>query len=221
MHKNKNWLITGSIALILFLGLTLTVYVDPLWLTVFDSKIQELVLPLVDTTRTQILSTLVFFGSPGIDILLTILLAGAFWIRRERLIAVWIGAVQLGGDALAFLIKEIMQRPRPVGQLVKDTGFSYPSGHTFSTAILILTILFIIVPLLEDQEVQLLVSLLAIIWIIIIAFSRIYLRNHFPTDVLASLLLAVSWWEIMRAAYFYYLESNFQFLKVKDMKEEN
>ncbi len=61
MHKNKNWLITGSIALILFLGLTLTVYVDPLWLTVFDSKIQELVLPLVDTTRTQILSTLVFF----------------------------------------------------------------------------------------------------------------------------------------------------------------
>ncbi|WP_054725756.1 phosphatase PAP2 family protein [Paucilactobacillus hokkaidonensis] len=106
-----------------------------------------------------------------------------------------------------------MQRPRPIGQLVKDTGFSYPSGHTFSTAILILTILFIIVPLLEDQEVQLLVSLLAIIWIIIIAFSRIYLRNHFPTDVLAGLLLAVSWWEIMRAAYFYYLESNFQFFK--------
>lgn len=173
MYKNKGWLITSSIALILFLGLTISIQLQPLWLTVLDTNIQQILQPMVDPTRTQILSTLVFFGSPAVDIVLTILLACALWLRRERLLAVWITLIQLGGDVVAFLVKEIIQRPRPVDQLIKDTGFSYPSGHTFSTAILVLTILFIIVPLLEDQEVQLLVSLLGIIWFIIIAFSRI------------------------------------------------
>ncbi|ANK65595.1 phosphatase PAP2 family protein [Loigolactobacillus backii] len=221
MHKNKNWLTVGIVAFILFLGLTVAVHLEPFWLTNFDTNIQQLLAGLVNPTRTQIFSTLAFFGSPAVDVVLTLLLAGAFWIRRDWLIAVWIALAQLGGDAVTFVVKELVRRPRPLGQLIKDTGFGYPSGHTFSTAILVLTILFIIVPLLEDQEVQLLVSLLAIVWFGVVAFSRVYLRDHFPSDVLASLLLAIAWWEVARVAYIYYLESDFKFLKTNLMKGEN
>ncbi|KRN28086.1 phosphatidylglycerophosphatase B [Lactobacillus selangorensis] len=185
----------------------------------FESSIQNTMTSFVDPVRTQILSIVAFFGSPIMAIFLTILVAGAFWLYHYRQISIWIVATQFSGDAVALFVKDFIQRPRPTGQIIKDTGFSYPSGHTFSTAILVLTILFIVVPLLKDQEVQVLVSVLAIIWLGVVAFSRIYLRDHYPTDVIASLLLALTWWTVMRAAYFAY-QNRFANYKIKQTNKE-
>ncbi len=213
MAQHKTWLSIGTIALILFFGLARAVSLHASWLTNFDTTIQQQVAQLVTNSRTQVSMTISFFGSPAVVIILTLLLAGALWLRHERLLAVWIMLVQIGGDGIAFICKKLIHRPRPNGKLLPDTGFSFPSGHTFSTALLILTLLFIIVPLLEDQEVQLLVTLLAIIWLCLVAWSRFYLRDHYPSDVLASLFLATAWWSAMRIAYLNYLATNFKYLK--------
>jgi undecaprenyl-diphosphatase len=117
--------------------------------------------------------------------------------------AIWIIFTQIIGSGIAEIVKNIVQRPRPTLQVIKDTGFSYPSGHTFCTAILIMVILFIMVPMINDQEVQALVSILSVLWFVVIAISRIYLRDHFPTDVIGSTLLAISWWEVSRGIYFF------------------
>ncbi len=85
-------------------------------------------------------------------------------------------------------LKNLIARPRPcwienVGLLVKNpTDFSFPSGHTLSSVIsaVILTLAnkrfaFFAVPL-----------------AVIIAFSRLYLYVHFPSDVLFGALLGVA-----------------------------
>ncbi|AMV63220.1 phosphatase PAP2 family protein [Pediococcus damnosus] len=204
MQKNRNWLFVGIIATILFLSLTIAVYTNSSGLAFIDRSIQETVRNSVNPSQTHMFTIIAFFGSPTVTIIATLLIAGAFWHFKNRVIASWIMLVQLGGDAVAFLIKEIIRRPRPNMQLVKDTGFSYPSGHTFSTALLGLTILFIIVPYIKNRETELTVSLLTITWFCFVAFSRFYLRDHFPSDVFASFLLALSWWEWMRVIYFQY-----------------
>ncbi|MFZ2353086.1 phosphatase PAP2 family protein [Paucilactobacillus nenjiangensis] len=207
MKPNKRWVMTGLIALLVFVVIVLSLKMNANWVQTFDLTIQGFMTSIQDRLRTQVMGIITSFGSPMIAMGLTLLIAIAFWLRQERLLAGWIMAVQIMGDGVAFMIKELVKRPRPTSKLIPDAGYSFPSGHTFSNALLVLTILFIIVPLLEDQEVQLVTALLAIIWICALVFSRIYLRGHFATDVLGSVSLAIAWWEFSRIIYFEILKS--------------
>lgn len=78
--------------------------------------------------------------------------------------------------------------------LLPEHGFSFPSGHVFMAAIAVLIIwrwndCYII-----DVEQKSVIRLIGIIRIGSVAASRIYLRAHYPSDVLGSLLLAGFWW---------------------------
>lgn len=85
------------------------------------------------------------------------------------------------------LLKNIIARPRPCWifenvniliQIPKD--FSFPSGHTLSS----FTAAFIFLS--EDRRM----GIPALIIAILIAFSRMYLFVHFPTDILGSVALS-------------------------------
>ncbi len=215
MRKNKVWFITGLLATLGFIALTLMVMTKSTLLVNFDATIQHITTPMITTPTTTIFSSIAFFGSPMINILLIFIVAGGLWLSHERLTACWVICVQLGGSALAYVIKNVVHRARPQFQVIKDTGFSFPSGHTFTTAILVLTILFVLIPYVKDAEIQLIITLLSLIWFGLVAFSRIYLRAHWPSDVLGSTLLSLSWWEISRLLYFYFLKLQTHFPKLK------
>ncbi|MFA9354734.1 phosphatase PAP2 family protein [Pediococcus pentosaceus] len=203
MRKSKTWLIFGIGSLVAFALLSAGILSNAASLQSFDSSIQQFFPSFINPTNTMFMSTFSFFGSPAVSIGLTIIIALAIWLNKNRTMAIWIIFTQIIGSGIAEIVKNIVQRPRPTLQVIKDTGFSYPSGHTFCTAILIMVILFIMVPMINDQEVQALVSILSVLWFVVIAISRIYLRDHFPTDVIGSTLLAISWWEVSRGIYFF------------------
>mgnify|MGYP000110931819 CR=1 FL=1 len=83
------------------------------------------------------------------------------------------------------VIKPIVARPRPFMQqpfdliIAAPSGYSFPSGHTASSfcAALFLTLV--------NRRFAVPAYLLAAA----IAFSRLYLYVHFPTDVLAGIIL--------------------------------
>lgn len=85
-------------------------------------------------------------------------------------------------------LKHLVARPRPcwleaVPLLIANpTDFSFPSGHTLSSAIAatVLTAM--------DRRLSFLVIPLAVL----IAFSRLYLFVHFPSDVLCGAVLGVA-----------------------------
>lgn len=200
-HTKKYYLFTGSSLLILFLLLAGAIHQNLTLISTIDQQTQQRLTTQVQPFYTTLLTSLTFFASPVADIILTSLIALILWLQRHRFLSVWIIFVQLGGDTLAFLMKEVIRRPRPTQQLSLETGFSFPSGHTFCTALLIFTVLWLVIPRMTDQEKQLVAVLIALIWLVLIAYSRIYLRDHFLTDILGSFLLAGSWWEFMQVAY--------------------
>ncbi len=86
------------------------------------------------------------------------------------------------------ILKNIFMRERPcwldesVALLVANPhDYSFPSGHTYSS-IAAATVIF-----LRNRKAGIAAMVLAVL----IAFSRMYLFVHFPTDVLASLFLGV------------------------------
>jgi len=86
------------------------------------------------------------------------------------------------------LLKNIIARARPcwidqsIALLIDNPkDFSFPSGHTLA-AFGAATTAFLI----HKRE-----GLILLIWACLIAFSRLYLFVHYPSDVLASVILGV------------------------------
>ncbi|MBA5937928.1 hypothetical protein H2O16_03465 [Leuconostoc citreum] len=62
---------------------------------------------------------------------------------------------------------------------------------------LILTIFYLVIPKIGDEEFRLIVVLLEIAWIGVVATPRVYLGNRFASDVFAILFLASGYWCIV------------------------
>lgn len=87
------------------------------------------------------------------------------------------------------LLKNIVARPRPFDEIsaliplvAKPTDFSFPSGHTtasFASA-------FIYLKMLPKKY-----SIPTLILAALIAYSRLYLGVHYPTDILGGLIVAL------------------------------
>ena len=115
-------------------------------------------------------------------------------------------------------LKLLIDRSRPLHQLVLDHGASFPSGHTFCTALLVFTLWTLCLPHIQDQESQLITILIGIGWIAMVAISRVYLRDHYLSDVLASVCLAGGWWLLITPAQAFIQTKMRQFLPERMLK---
>jgi membrane-associated phospholipid phosphatase len=91
----------------------------------------------------------------------------------------------------------VIQRPRPSADLVNvivHTGsFSYPSGHVaFFSWFLILLIVCLAWGRLPKPMVSVLWVAAALV-IVIVCIGRVYLGEHWPSDVLGGLALGIGW----------------------------
>lgn len=89
----------------------------------------------------------------------------------------------LGSWILNFILKQIFHRTRPLDFiLVKQGGLSYPSGHSMVTMSMYLTIAFLLSRKYEKRKG--LIYVLAMIFILLMGVSRMYLGVHWPTDII-------------------------------------
>ena len=99
---------------------------------------------------------------------------------------------------LNFWLKEIFQTARPLGvALIEQGGFAFPSGHAQGS-----TTLWLMLALLIRKKW---INYLAVIMIILVSLSRLYLGVHYPVDILGGILIAL----ILVFAYDKYLYDNF------------
>lgn len=141
--------------------------------------------PLMDTIFTVITHT------AGTAIIIPIVLVcGWLWYQRQfyRLALLIVSVV--GNGLLNLSLKLLFERPRPdvFPPVMAESSFSFPSGHTAS-AVAFYGVLAVF--LWEDRRRGL--ALLCGLWVLLVAFSRVYLGVHYPSDVLASFSLGVVW----------------------------
>ena len=91
------------------------------------------------------------------------------------------------------IIKHIIRRARPDHlRLIKQGGYSFPSGHTMMSIALYGFLIYFVNKKINNKVIKyLLISLLTFI-IICIGLSRVYVGVHYPSDVLAGYLLQLS-----------------------------
>ncbi len=124
----------------------------------------------------------------GLVALLVVLARGRRW---DALLIVF----AVAWDAVSPALKTLVQRPRPdpalIAVTVESGGHAYPSGHMLGS-----TLVFGAIYLLADSIAggnRLLAHALrvaAVLLLVDVALSRVYLGAHWPSDVLGALLIA-------------------------------
>ena len=135
-------------------------------------------------------------GSIAVLMLLSLAVISFLLIRRQRHAALLVLAAAGGGALLMGGLKEAFGRPRPrlVPHLFGDVATpSFPSGHALAAAAIYLTLAALVARLVEDRRSKAFVVSVALVLVLLIGFSRVYLGVHWPSDVLAGWTAGLSW----------------------------
>lgn len=160
----------------------------------FDQKIFSLIAPTITESRIRIMRFISFLAKHTFLIPLIFLLITWFLIKKNKWMAIRTATVLLSSLLLMSILKRLIQRQRPPDPLVEGiTNYSFPSGHAFmSVAFYGLLIWFASVYISNKWMRRLVIAFLLLV-IAAIGFSRIYLRVHYATDVIAGICIGFVW----------------------------
>lgn len=112
--------------------------------------------------------------------------------RRE---ALWFALTVMTGWLACSALKALVARARPdiVPHLMEAGGNSFPSGHSFNSAVVYMTMALTFAAFTTRPAVRVTMVGAAIALSLAIAWSRIWLGVHWPSDVVAGWLGGAGW----------------------------
>jgi undecaprenyl-diphosphatase len=134
-------------------------------------------------------------GSTVVLGIITFAIVGYLFLARAPATAWLMLAAVLGGVALNNALKFVFARPRPdfVTHAARVFTSSFPSGHATLSAITYLTMGALLARLHASLATRIYLISVALILILLIGMSRIYLGVHYPTDVLGGWCVGAAW----------------------------
>lgn len=161
----------------------------------FDTNIRYFMRQIQSPMWTALLLTVTKLGSTLWLLIIGCVAGIAFiflrWFRPLMLFIV----TMAGQAALHHGFKWLIARPRPPALLsYKEVeSFSYPSGHAVAALCMYGAIAWIVATRVDNAAAKFFIAASAMVLILLIGMSRMYIGVHYPTDVLAGFLAAFLW----------------------------
>jgi membrane-associated phospholipid phosphatase len=149
---------------------------------------------IVSETRTRFIIFITNLASRYfLPVAALALLAYFLWVRRQRWYSLKVLVIAIGSITANELLKLLFDRPRPVLPMVDAVGLSFPSGHAMVSASFYGLLIYLVWLNVRPLGWRLLFSGLLLLLILLIGFSRVYLRVHYASDVLAGFAGGFIW----------------------------
>jgi undecaprenyl-diphosphatase len=134
-------------------------------------------------------------GSTTVLALLTLAGAGHVFLARGRGPAALLLLAVAGGAALAFVLKLVVERPRPdlVPHAAAVFTQGFPSAHAMMSAVTYATLGAVLAEEHPRRRVAANLLVAATLLTVLVGASRVYLGVHWPSDVLAGWSAGIAW----------------------------
>jgi undecaprenyl-diphosphatase len=160
-----------------------------------DQKVFDALQPYINDTNTEIWNFITFFGKHQFLIPANLLLIAYYlFVRKHKWYSIKVPAIALSSLVLMFGLKNLFARHRPTNQLLQEaTNYSFPSGHAFMSVTFYGLLAYITWHTVKNKTAKWTIIVLLILWIFLIGISRIYLRRHYYSDVMAGFATGFLW----------------------------
>lgn len=176
-----------ALAFGLFLILLLLVTLVPA-VSQWDSNVSQWAQQLRGPVVDRIMLAITLMGDSLLTTLIVAVVIIGLLCARSWWLSLHLACVGLSVTLSVTIIKTLLGRARP---LINDGGlnsFSFPSGHA-SAAALLTGLLALMLANRQPVATRRLIYMFAALMACLIAYSRIHLLAHWPTDVIAGLAL--------------------------------
>ena len=188
----------------ILLGLLLTRILDTTWVSREDAELSRDLAAQRDADGKAVTSLFTVLAETPTIIGLTLLAAAIFRLvfKRWRESVVVVCAVV--GETLIFWLTTLLidrQRPRLPQLDEAPPTSSFPSGHTAAAIAFYGTVALVVLWHSRRRWLRWLAVAVAVVVPLVVGGSRLYRGMHFPTDVLAGLLLGSAWLSTVAARF--------------------
>jgi membrane-associated phospholipid phosphatase len=160
-----------------------------------DATIFNYLAKYVSNVNTDVMQAFSFLGAHYFLIPANLLLVFYFLvIRKERWYSIKVPVISLSSLLLMLVLKQFFHRDRPLVPLLQAAkGLSFPSGHAMMSSTFYGLLIYLVWRNIKNATVKWVITILLLLVIFFIGLSRIYLRVHYPTDVMAGFCLGLIW----------------------------
>lgn len=170
---------------------------ETLFIDLFIYKL--IVLSMRNDVLTIIFKAMTNLG--GAYCLIIIAILCAIFIKNKK-IAFAIPINLILSTMLNLMLKNIVERPRPIGyRLIDETGYSFPSGHSMISAAFYGLIIYFVWKNVKNTKLKYISCILLALLILLIGISRIYLGVHYASDVLGGFTISIAYLIIFTSTF--------------------
>jgi undecaprenyl-diphosphatase len=160
-----------------------------------DQEVREAVIAYRSPERTTAMLAVTATGDKRLLLVACPVVALALWAVKRHVSALFFVGSVVGGFGVSSLLKIAIARARPDqwAAIVKETTYSFPSGHTTMATVFFGGLAAIVFHLTKSPAARAFAVAGAAAVIIDVALSRVYLGAHWPTDTVAGMLTGLVW----------------------------
>jgi undecaprenyl-diphosphatase len=203
--KYAAWAIC-AVSLAVFALLTWLIEIQSDWLTHFDDSVANEAKQHAAEHPHVLAFARIATYTGGTRVMPVLALVGSLLLilkRQPKLAAFWL-VVALLGEALNEGTKALVDRRRPGTTLrdesVHESSASYPSGHAMGSIIGYGAMTYAGWTLLRRRWMKIVLTALLMVMVLLIGWTRVYLRAHWCSDVLGGWALGLCWLSLCIAA---------------------
>ncbi|RYG17063.1 MAG: phosphatase PAP2 family protein [Chitinophagaceae bacterium] len=163
--------------------------------TGFDENVFSSLDQFVNERNNELMLFFTFLGTHNFLIPANLVLIAYFlFIKKHRWYSIKVPAIALTSLGLMFGLKYLFGRPRPdVPLIFHAEGLSFPSGHALFSISFYGLLIYIIYKMVATKWIKWTLIVFLFVLAMIIGFSRVYLRVHYATDVIAGFCVGFLW----------------------------
>ena len=182
-----------SAALLAFVSIAKMIFKDKK--EAFDQDAFNFLAKYVSDVNTDVMQVFTFLGTHTFLIPANLALVAWFlFIKKHSWYSIKVPVVALSSLLLMFSLKFIFHRDRPLSPLLEEAkGYSFPSGHALMSITFYGLLIFLVWQIEKNALLKWLLTILLVLLIISIGISRVYLRVHYASDVLAGFCVGLMW----------------------------
>ena len=144
---------------------------------------------------TQLAVELTYLGTGTVVLMIVAVAALFLWHTQHKHSARLLLAAVAGNIILNGVLKLVFHRDRPTVFEWQTTAVSssFPSGHAMSATVCYGTVAYLVIRLQKHHWSRVLTGISAVVLILLICATRLYLGVHYPSDVIAGILVGLAW----------------------------